>query len=107
MAEPLQAWTTRAEGLVLTVRLAPRAARDAIEGVCEVGGRAHLRVSVTAPPAGGAANDALVRLVARTLGVAKSTVTLRSGLRGRVKTLAVSGDGSALAARLAELCPAA
>jgi len=85
------------EDLLVRVHVQPRARREAIEGV-----RAgRLLVRVKAPPAGGRANAAVVRLLARACGVAPSRVELVRGAGGREKTLRVRGarrlpwDGSA------------
>jgi uncharacterized protein YggU (UPF0235/DUF167 family) len=48
-------------------------------------------------PAEGEANEALERLVADWLGVPRRSVSLVAGARGRLKTVAVAGDGAALA----------
>ncbi|GLQ54442.1 DUF167 family protein [Devosia nitrariae] len=89
-------------GLSLFVRVTPNAGRDAIEGA-EVrdDGQAVLRVRVKAVADKGRANAAVVALVAKGLGVPKSTVTVAGGETARIKTLAVAGDGSALAEALA------
>ena len=50
-----------------------------------------LRVRVTAPPVGGKANDAVERLVAKTLGLPKSAVGIVAGAQGREKTVAIDG----------------
>ena len=61
-----------------------------------------LRVRVAAAPVDGAANESLMRLLAKTLGVAPSSVTIVAGAAGRTKTIDVDGmDADALAARLA------
>lgn len=68
------------------VRVAPRAKRNRI-------GAAHdgkLKVSLTAPPVDGAANDALIKLLARALGVPKRNVTIVAGLTSKTKTVRVS-----------------
>jgi uncharacterized protein (TIGR00251 family) len=69
---------------LLTVRVHPRATRSRAEwreGVLEVW--------VNAPPVEGRANKAVAELVARTLGVPVSAVTLRSGARSRTKIFEV------------------
>ncbi len=71
------------------VRLTPRADRDAVAGVDDAG---ILLVRVTAPPVEGAANQALVRLVARELGVGRGAVTIESGATGRRKRVRVSAE---------------
>jgi hypothetical protein len=75
----------------LSVRLfvKPRASRSRILGVRE----GALEVAVAAPPADGAANAELVRLLARQLGLAKSALELLAGASGRSKLLAVRGIG--------------
>ena len=76
------------------MRLTPRAGRDTIDGWRDTGNPAQgdvLRIRVTAPPVDGAANDALVRLLAKTLGIAPSRITIESGSTGRVKTVEVEG----------------
>jgi uncharacterized protein YggU (UPF0235/DUF167 family) len=50
-----------------------------------------LRARVAAPPVEGAANQALVRLIAQELGVARSSVRLIAGAAGRQKLLLVQG----------------
>src|SRR5687768_2840547 len=89
-------------GATLRVRVSPRASRDAVGG--ERAGA--LVVRITAPPVEGAANAAVLRLVARTLGVPPSAVEVRHGASGRDKLLHVRGlDAAALRARL-EQAPA-
>ena len=68
------------------LRLTPRAGRDAVDGV-DVEGR--LRVRVAAPPVDGAANESLIRLLARELGLAPSAVRLESGAGSRQKLVSV------------------
>jgi uncharacterized protein (TIGR00251 family) len=75
------------EGVDFSVRVQPRASRDAITGERE----GVLVVRLTAAPVEGAANRALVRFLGRTLGVAPSAVTIVSGAGGRRKRVAVSG----------------
>jgi uncharacterized protein (TIGR00251 family) len=97
-------WQRTATGLRLTVRLTPRGGRDALGGVRrDQAGRAQLLARVSAPPVEGAANAALVKLVAKTLGVPKSAVTLASGQTARIKTLEIAGDPSALGRALKAL----
>jgi uncharacterized protein YggU (UPF0235/DUF167 family) len=94
-------WRETEGGVELAVRLTPRGGAARVEGVEDRGGRPCLRVRVPAPPVGGAANEALVAFLARTLGLPRSAVTLVAGERARMKRLRLAGDG--LAPRLAEL----
>ncbi|HET8622979.1 MAG TPA: DUF167 family protein [Gemmatimonadales bacterium] len=50
-----------------------------------------LKIRVAAPPAGGAANEALVALLAKRLGVARAAVEVARGGSGRSKTVLVRG----------------
>ncbi|HSE78420.1 MAG TPA: DUF167 family protein [Alphaproteobacteria bacterium] len=95
-----------ADGVVLTVRLNPRARRDAIEGV-SAEAAAHgtaqvLRATVTAPPEDGKANAALLALLAKTCRLPKSAFSIVGGATHRVKRVHVRGEPAALAALLAE-----
>lgn len=76
-----------AEHELLHVRVQPRAAASAIVGWRE---RALL-VRVMAPPVDGAANAAVVSLIARALGVRPSAIRVVRGDRGRDKWLRVDG----------------
>lgn len=90
-------WSVGDGGLTLQVRLTPKADRDRIDGIVELAdGRRVIAARVRAVPEKGAANKALTALVAKQLGVAKSTVRLTAGATGRVKTLAVDGPPAAL-----------
>jgi uncharacterized protein (TIGR00251 family) len=72
--------------------LTPRGGRDGIDGwVTDADGRPYLKARVAAPPAEGQANAALLKLIAKALGVAKSDVCILSGESARVKTLQVEG----------------
>ena len=76
---------------LLDVRLQPRAGRDQI--VAERGGR--LLVRVGAPPVEGRANEALCRLLAKRLGVARGRVSVVRGERSRDKSVRIEGISSA------------
>ncbi|MBA8878002.1 DUF167 family protein [Phyllobacterium myrsinacearum] len=90
--------------ITLFVRLTPKSARDAIEGVEETDdGRAHLKARVRAVPEDGKANAALEKLLAKWLGVAVRDVSIGAGATSRLKQIKVSGDPEALAVKLAAL----
>jgi hypothetical protein len=91
----------RGDALSFHVRLTPRGGRDAIEGwAIAADGRPHLKIRVRAAPENGAANAALIRLLAKELDIAKSALAILRGDKARLKTIAVTGDTSALVARL-------
>ncbi len=90
-------WRKTALGLVVRVRLTPKAARDAVEGTEATVDGPALKARVRAVPEDGAANAAVMRLVAEWLGVPKSRVSLAGGAKSRVKSLLIMGDAEILA----------
>ncbi len=76
-----------ADGVILPVRAQPRARRAGVVG--EHAGA--LRVAVAAAPERGKANDAIAKVLADELGLAKSQVRLVSGLASREKRFLVVG----------------
>jgi uncharacterized protein (TIGR00251 family) len=97
-------WKLFADHLRLTVRLTPNGGRDAFDGI-ETGseGETYLKARVTAIPEKGKANKALIALVSKSLGVAKSSITLVSGETARKKILRIEGDPEDLAKKLETL----
>lgn len=88
---------TRTPRTELAVRVMPRASRTAL--VRDVQGM--LRAYVHAPPVEGAANRAVVELLAEVLDCPKSAITVVRGERTRDKVVAIAGiDASELGARL-------
>ena len=76
-----------ADGVVLNIRVVPRASKTAVQGV--LGNM--LKIRLQAPPVDGKANAALVEFLADTLGIAKSSVVLLSGETGRAKRVLIRG----------------
>lgn len=94
------AWQTTPAGLRLRLRVSPKARRAGIEGIAELPDGPALKVAVTAPPADGKANAAVIALLAKALGVPKSALVVTAGASARIKTVEVAGDGARLAAML-------
>lgn len=89
-------------GVLFHVRLTPKGGRDAIEGwETASDGSRHVKARVRAVPEDGKANEALIALLAKTLGVPKSSVRIVSGASARLKRIEIA-DGS-VAARLEAL----
>ena len=87
------------ETVRLSVRLTPRASREEIAGF----EGETLRVRVTAPPVEGRANRALVRLLAKRLGVPRGAVRVVTGQTSRSKVVAIDGlDATELRRRLGD-----
>jgi uncharacterized protein (TIGR00251 family) len=98
-------WTATADSVVVTVRLTPRGGRDATDGVAQLAdGRSVLKVRVRAAASEGEANAALMKLIAKSLGVAMRDVSLVAGASARLKHLRISGAGAKLAATLEKIC---
>lgn len=90
-----------ADHLRIEVRLTPRASRDAVEGEKTLSdGRRVLAARVRALPENGAANDSLLRLIAKTCRVGLARVSLVSGARSRQKSIRIEGDAGELALAL-------
>jgi len=79
------------------VRVVPRAGTNAVGGLRD----GALVVRVSAPPAEGRANESVVRVLARAIGVAQSDVRIESGAASRTKTVSVP---AAAEARVLLLC---
>ena len=87
-------------GATFAVKVHPRARKNAITGTL---GDA-LKLSLTAPPAEGRANDACIEFLAEVLRLPRSSVTIAAGLTSRNKVVRILGmTAAALAPRLAEL----
>lgn len=96
-------WREDAGGIRIAVRVTPRASKNALlAGTSE-----YFTARLAAPPVDGAANTALIELIAKTFGVAKRAVALTGGDSSRLKRLTIEGDPPALAGIAAKLYGAA
>jgi hypothetical protein len=96
-------YTIHSGHLRLTVRLTPKSGSDRIDGTeLDADGEAQLKVRVSAVPEDGKANKALVALLARTLRLPKSAITILSGETSRKKILRIDGDPEDLAKKLGQ-----
>lgn len=95
--------TRRADGVRLSVKVTPRAAKVGIVGVVDEDARTYLALKVAAPAEGGKANAATLKLLARHCGVAASALSLVSGAGSRRKVLDVQGETARLTRRLRAL----
>ena len=73
--------------LTFKVQVVPRASRSEIVG--EHNGA--FRIRIAAPPVDGAANEELIRTLARALGVRKNAIEITSGQTARTKRVRVTG----------------
>jgi uncharacterized protein (TIGR00251 family) len=75
------------DGATFAIKVHARARKNAITG--ELGGA--LKLSLTAPPVEGRANEACIEFLANLLKVPRSSVTIASGQSSRRKVIRVSG----------------
>jgi hypothetical protein len=75
----------------VTLHVQPRASKNAVGEVDEAG---RLRIRVTAAPADGAANAAVIDLLAEHFGVPRSAVLIERGATARTKTVRISAQQS-------------
>jgi uncharacterized protein (TIGR00251 family) len=91
------AWEQSADGLRIRLRVQPRSSRNRIAGLH---GQA-VKVCVTAPPVDGAANAAVIALLATVLDVPRNRLSIVAGAAAREKQVFVTGQGcERLVARL-------
>jgi len=79
--------TEQSDSISFSVKVHPRAKKNAITG--EIGGA--LKLALTAAPVEGAANRACVEYFSKSLKVPRSSVTIASGERNRLKVVRVHG----------------
>jgi len=97
-------WSASLGGVALTVRLTPKGGRDAIDGIETMSdNRAVLKIRVRAAPSEGEANAALIKLIAKAVGVPPREVSLAAGATARIKRLIISGDGPTLVTALEKI----
>jgi len=94
-------WQASSDHLRLSVRLTPNGGRDAIDGV-EMGsdGESYLKARVSVAPEKGKANKALIALLAKSLGIPKSSLAFLSGETARKKILRIEGEPEDLMVKL-------
>lgn len=85
-----------AERVSFTIRVTPRASANAVAGERD----GVLLVRVTAPPVEGKANDAVVALLAKALGVARGAIRVERGAAARTKRVSVPREAEAALRRL-------
>ena len=88
-------------GVRLALRLTPRAAKNGMDGIVQdADGRPLLKLRLVAPPVEGAANQALIAFLAKSLSLRKADISIRSGETSRIKILHLAGDSTTLLQKL-------
>lgn len=90
-----------AAGIRLRLKVAPKAKRNEIGGwLDEPDGSRMLKIAVTAAPEDGKANAAVIALLAKEWGVAKSAISVVAGATDRRKIVEIRGQSAELMQRL-------
>lgn len=85
----------------LIVHLTPKASHNKIEGwTHNAQGQKTLRVKVTTVPEDGKANEALINLLAKTLHISKSSISLIRGATSRIKELEIEVNEETFKAKI-------
>ena len=86
---------------IIGIRVTPRSAKPGIgEWKVDPGGRTYLEVRVAAAPTDGAANEEVVKLLAKALDLPKSSLAIVSGQTARLKRIELPLDEAEIHARI-------
>ena len=85
-------YTDKDGKLIFKVRVVPRASHSELAGEHD----GALRARIAKPPVDGAANDELVRLLARAFAVPRSAIDITGGHAAKLKTVCVAGGLAAV-----------
>jgi len=97
------AWRIAGDAVLLSVRLQPKSSRDAIDGLTGLSdGTTSLKVRVRALPEKGAANKALIKLLAKAFGRARGELDIAAGAKDRNKTVRIAGSPDDMVRLLAQ-----
>lgn len=97
-------YTLVPDGARITLRVTPNASADRLEGAqTRADGSCALAVRVCAPPDKGAANSAVIFLLAKALTLPKSALSLSSGQTSRTKVILARGEPGVLRTALESL----
>ena len=103
----MEPWRPSIGGMTVSLRVTPRGGRDAIEGIETLSdGRIVMKVRVRAIADDGAANRAVLKLLAEQLRVPLACLRFASGATARLKQVEISGDAQALRDKLSAACAA-
>jgi uncharacterized protein (TIGR00251 family) len=75
------------DGITIEVKVEPRSSKKCISGVVEN----VVRVKLTAPPVGGAANEQLIEVMSEATGVRKSDISIVRGHSSKKKVVKIRG----------------
>lgn len=89
------------QGIKLRLKVTPGASRSKMGAIEEVAENTYaLKVLVTVVPEGGKANKAVIELLAKAIGVPKSSIEVSHGITSRLKTITIKGNPDELIPKL-------
>ena len=88
----MKSWRAVDGGALLHISLTPKSSRDEIGEIIEGPSGLVLKAKVRAIPDKGKANQALIKLLAKSLRLPKTSMQLVSGSRSKLKTIKILGD---------------
>jgi uncharacterized protein (TIGR00251 family) len=80
-------FTEKNGDLIFNVRVVPRASKSEIVGDLD----GALKIRIASPPVEGAANEELIRVLAKDFNVSKSAVEILSGQTSKTKQIKIIG----------------
>lgn len=80
-------FTEKGDTIIFNVRVAPRASKSEVVGEHD----GALKVRIASPPVDGAANEELIKLLAKSFGVSKSAVEITVGHSSKTKQVRITG----------------
>ncbi|PHR55541.1 MAG: hypothetical protein COA43_15245 [Robiginitomaculum sp.] len=89
---PSVPWRAVSDGVVLHLSVTPKSSKDSVGESVEGPSGCILKVKTRAIPDKGAANQAVVKLLAKWLGVPKTSIKIVSGSRSKLKTVQIAGN---------------
>ena len=90
-----QVWTSTSRGLIIRLRVIPKASRNGIAGFYEnADGVVSLKVTTTAQPEKGKANKAVITILSKRFRQPKSRFSVIHGETDRNKTILIDGDSA-------------
>ena len=89
------------DGVIIRTRVTPNAKKDIIEcSEIRDDGLAYLKIKTRAIPEDGKANAAVIKIIAKAIGIPKSEIVIKSGHTSRIKILLVNADFSIIHEKL-------
>lgn len=95
-------WRHGGACVIVRVRLTPKSSKDVVDGVEATVEGPAFKARVRAVPSEGEANAALLKLLAKWLGVGQGSLRVAKGGKSRVKSVEITGNTGDIETRLAE-----